>query len=161
MVISTLLLGACAKSAPPPSAPVPTTATSSTTAAQQSNATLEAYERIRALLADDKFDGVADTARTLEQAAKSEQGPHYAAIATSATKLAASADIDGARDAFGEVSKHVVALLASDPTLARDQHVFECPMVKGYNKWVQPTDDLQNPYMGKRMLACGRKSDSK
>jgi threonine/homoserine/homoserine lactone efflux protein len=34
-------------------------------------------------------------------------------------------------------------------------HVFECPMAKGYKRWVQPTDELENPYMGQEMLTCG------
>jgi Cu(I)/Ag(I) efflux system membrane fusion protein len=120
---------------------------------------LAAYERTRALLAADKLEGLADAARELETSAKAAgAGPHYGDIATSAAKLAIATDLDAARASFGDVSKHVVALLAGDPSLAQGQHVFECPMVKGYKKWVQPTQDLQNPYMGKRMLACGGKS---
>jgi Cu(I)/Ag(I) efflux system membrane fusion protein len=99
---------------------------------------------------------VPNAARDLESAARvSTSSPHFAAIADGATKLAAAADIKAARAAFGVVSQHVVALLASDKSLASGQHVFECPMVSGYNKWVQPTETLENPYMGKRMLTCG------
>jgi membrane fusion protein, copper/silver efflux system len=52
----------------------------------------------------------------------------------------------------------VVTLLATDKALAKGLRVFECPMVQGYRKWVQPSDEMANPYMGKKMLACGGES---
>jgi Cu(I)/Ag(I) efflux system membrane fusion protein len=118
-------------------------------------AVLAAYERARSLLAADTIDGLAIVARDIEAAAKSAG---YADIAQTAAHLAAQTSLEVARTKFGDLSRHLVALLAKDPSLARGQHVFECPMVTGYAKWIQPTEDLQNPYMGKRMLACGGES---
>ena len=123
--------------------------------ATPATATLAAYERVRALLAADEIKGVGDAARALETEATKAQ---YPAIATQAAKLAAVTEIEAARVAFGEVSREIITMLAKEPALAKGHHVFECPMTKGYRKWVQPTDDLANPYMGKKMLACGGES---
>ena len=145
-----------------PADPVPVTeqAPTSESVAPQARAVLAAYERVRAQLAADELKGAQDAARELDTSAQSAASSapsnlHFSAIAGAAAKLAASPDIKAARASFGEVSQHVVALLASDKSLAEGHHVFECPMVAGYNKWVQPSQDLQNPYMGKRMLTCG------
>ncbi len=122
-------------------------------------AVLAAYERARASLAADDLSGVPNAARELETSAKAAAtGPssdHYTAIAAAAPSLAAATDLKAARASFGEISQHLVALLAGDKALATGQHVFECPMAAGYKKWVQPSQDLENPYMGKRMLTCG------
>jgi hypothetical protein len=31
-------------------------------------------------------------------------------------------------------------------------------MAQGYQKWVQRTETIENPYMGQSMLACGSKA---
>lgn len=163
-----IITGACSKNtatttAPPVSDPIPMTEPTESRQPSAAGSILAAYERVRVLLAADEMQGVTDAAREIEAAAKtsaeaSATTPHFTAIASSAAKLAAASDLNGARDSFGEVSRHVIALVASDKALARGQFVFECPMVSGYKKWVQPSEDLQNPYMGKRMLACGGES---
>lgn len=162
MVLAMTLLGACSKSAPaettPIKDPVPMTEVSATPAATPAAATLADYERIRALLAADEMKGVPEAAQALAASAKKSS---YTAVAATATKLAALTEIEAARVAFGEVSREVVALLAKEPALAKGQHVFECPMAKGYRKWIQPTQDMANPYMGKKMLACGGESSWK
>ncbi|MDQ3340519.1 MAG: hypothetical protein M4D80_35625 [Myxococcota bacterium] len=162
LLISIVLLAvvACSKSAPtnttPIKDPVPMVEAEKPSATvTPATETLAAYERARALLAADEIKGLAESARTLEASATSAK---YTAIASSATKLAAAADLDAARTAFGDVSREVVTLLAGDKSLAKGQYVFECPMVKGYRKWVQPSDEMANPYMGKKMLACGGES---
>ncbi len=125
---------------------------------------LAAYERARALLAADQMTGVAEAGREMEATATaaatdaSVSAPHLKGIATGATTLASATELKAARQAFGEISRHVIALLAVDKTLAAGQHVFECPMAKGYKKWVQPTENLENPYMGAKMLTCGGES---
>lgn len=166
LVALAIITGACSKNtaattAPPVSDPVQMTERSESHEPSHTRSILAAYERARALLAADELNGVADAAREIEASSKigaHASTPHFAAIAESAAKLAAASDLKVARESFGEVSRHVIALLASDKALARGQHVFECPMVSGYKKWVQPSANLQNPYMGKRMLACGGES---
>jgi Cu(I)/Ag(I) efflux system membrane fusion protein len=92
--------------------------------------------------------GVADSA---PQAARG----HLASIAERAAKLGDGGDIEAARVAFGEVSKPVVALVDSVADARQRYHEFECPMAKGYNRWVQRDAKMANPYMGTAMLECG------
>ena len=130
-------------------------------------AALDSYESIRALLAGDSTEGLADKAKALSSQARAAAGAasgeakkHLEAIAGAADGLAdKGSDIAAARAAFGEVSRHVVGLLSAQPDLQKGRHVFECPMAEGYKKWVQTEAELKNPYMGKKMLECGSESD--
>lgn len=169
-----LALGSCKdkdQTKPADTSAPPATATASPPAnkdiAPPVRTALAEYESIRKLLAADETNGIADAANKLATAAteaeKSATGDakvQLGALARAAQALAAEkGDIDALRKAFGEVSKPLVALLASDPALRQGQHLFECPMAVGYKKWIQPSDKLENPYMGKKMLACGGPTD--
>jgi Cu(I)/Ag(I) efflux system membrane fusion protein len=153
---------------PPPTAPSsskpPAPAADPPGAVAAVDAVLAAYEPCRALLAADRTDGiaacakaVADAARAGEPAAGEGARPLLAALVEAASGLgtAPAADIEAVRLAFGEVSRPVVALLAAVPSAGARYHVFECPMAKGFQRWVQPTAKLENPYMGRAMLECG------
>lgn len=129
--------------------------------------TLSVYEDIRAKLAADDIAGAAEQADTLAKAATTAAADapealrgHLADTAKAAEALAGTPtdDADAVRKAFGEVSRPVVALIAADPSLQESAHVFECPMAQGYQKWVQHGETIENPYMGRKMLACGSKT---
>lgn len=168
-VVLVLVLVGCSKSSStqsttPITDPVPMReGTAAPATAPELTALLDAYEDVRAALAADDATALAPASMQLEAHAGTAvakgtpaTSPHLAQIQTHAKHLAGTAqDLEAARTAFGEVSRHVVALLVADKALAEGKHVFECPMVEGYRKWVQPTDRLENPYMGKRMLVCG------
>ena len=167
----TITAAACSKSpatATTPSATAPVTNTASSTSEtsiqtpEQATPMLAAYERVRGSLAADDAN-VTAAAREIEAAASAAAATpgaseHYKAIASGAAALATATELADARKAFGEISRHVVELLAADKMLAQGKFVFECPMAKGYRKWVQTSDALENPYMGKRMLHCGGES---
>lgn len=157
---------------PPPTAPVtlgdkqPTGKTMSAEVLLRSRAALSHYETLRAALAADDLKPVAGAAAQLAEVAKvaSEKASGSAkasleGIAKTSLELKNKSEIDAARLTFGEVSKHLVGLVAAEPELQRDRYVFECPMAKGYKKWVQTKTALENPYMGKKMLECGSKTD--
>ncbi len=122
---------------------------------------LAAYERARALLASDQTEGLAAVAADLRKAATTAavavpgHKAHLQAVATAAPALASSADLAAARKAFGEISRPLVALVQADAGLAKRLHIFNCSMADGYGDWVQPSASIENPYMGKKMLACG------
>jgi len=123
---------------------------------------LTAYNAIHDALAADKTDGVADAAGKIAaaatqagEAADDAHKAHYAELATAAGELAKAGDVEAARMAFGEVSKHLVMMMEMNPSLAAGQHMFECPMAKGYQRWIQPSTTLSNPYMGTKMATCG------
>lgn len=129
---------------------------------------LEQYEQIRAQLASDDVESAVAGAAKLESAAESAVGSapaatktHLEQVATASGEMAevAATDADAVRKAFGEVSKPMVELLSAAPELREGWHVFECPMAPGYKKWVQPTAELANPYMGTEMLTCGSEAD--
>lgn len=120
------------------------------------------YEACRKLLATDMTKGIKEHATKIAQA--SATGAHkneLAKLTEAANELAnlKGEDIAEARLLFGTLSEQWISYLKTQPALAEDFHVFECPMAKGYKKWVQPTDGLENPYMGSSMLHCGSKSD--
>ena len=123
--------------------------------------TLDAYESLRAKLAADDLAGAQPFAKALGEAAKTAAEhavtakPDFDAIVASAATMTAAKDIKEARAAFGDASKHVIALLVADPELRTGRFLFLCPMAKGYQKWVQTNAKLNNPYFGSEMLECG------
>ncbi len=128
----------------------------------------DSYDRIHASLAADALTGVAASAATLSKAASRASAAASGAAATeldalasAATELASATALPAARSAFGEVSRHLVAAVAARPELGAGRLVFACPMAKGYRKWVQKGDRIENPYMGTKMLGCGTPSDWK
>ena len=169
LATATVLAGGCAKEPDAPPAGNEQTANDTKSADPKATvaATLTAYEDIRAKLAADDIAGATAQADALANAATeaAADAPEALRGELSNTARAAEAlsktptdDPDAVRKAFGEVSRFVVALLATDSSLREGTHVFECPMAQGYQKWVQRTDATENPYMGKRMLACGSKA---
>ena len=167
--LSLSLLAACAPANSSPVAPAnsaPATETAEAPHVLEAQRALVAYEAVRAALASDSFADVGPAARTLGSAtgkardtAPESWHASLDALASAAPPLAEAADLDAARVAFGEVSRAVVTLLASDPGLASGRPVFTCPMAPGYPKWVQTTEAIDNPYMGRRMPTCGMASD--
>ncbi len=123
----------------------------------------QSYEKARALLAADQIEAVSGAADTLSTAALTAavKAPNLRGqlndIAQPAADLKkmSKSDADAVRKQFGEVSRGYIALLMAEPGLQKGLHVFECPMAQGYKQWVQPSDKLENPYMGKAMLECG------
>jgi Cu(I)/Ag(I) efflux system membrane fusion protein len=124
------------------------------------------YESLRADLADDnatRAPALAKKIRASSLAASQTATTTKAQLddvtkAATALKDIAATDVPAVRLAFGELSRAMIALFVADPTLQKGRHVFMCPMAKGFQKWVQPSDKLQNPYMGKKMLECGADS---
>ncbi|MBW3564498.1 MAG: efflux RND transporter periplasmic adaptor subunit [Acidobacteria bacterium] len=127
------------------------------------------YEKARALLAADRIGGVAlhadSIARALERAGQttpgsaSEVSQCLADGAIAANRLAAASTIDEARAQFAELSRFLMSLGASDRRLQEGWHVFACPMISGFNKWMQTAESTSNPYMGTAMESCGSESE--
>ncbi len=111
--------------------------------------TLEQYEMVRAGLAADEVAAAKNGATNLVTAVQEEFAGSKPMV-DAAEKLAASESIDDARAAFGVISAELSKLVQGQPGL----YVMNCPMVKN-GVWVQTTSKIENPYMGKKMLACG------
>lgn len=131
---------------------------------------LEVYEAARAELAADRLEGLPAAASRLAgtfelagRTGKEDLAADVAAVIqaaeTSAEVLAEAADLEAARAAFGEVSRALVLLAEVDSRLVEGWHVFACPMVETFAKWLQKEATMANPYMGTAMLQCGFESD--
>ena len=149
----------------------PSTASTAVDDAQRTaklESVLADYEAVRAALAADKLGDVPALATTLENSAKAAQ-PHasgsaaepIAAILRDIQPLKRPGEPDEVRRHFGDLSHSIVSILAADESLRATRFVFECPMAQGYQKWVQLSERVENPYMGSSMLRCGGPSDWK
>lgn len=125
---------------------------------------LDAYEVLRSELAADRqptAQNAAELAELLHQVngtvdGSSEAATALAAAVDAAEAVASATELSAARLQFGELSRALFELGSADSGWAEGWHVFTCPMVsKGYGKWLQPTDQLANPYFGSSMLQCG------
>jgi len=131
---------------------------------------LDAYEAARARLAEDRLEGVAPHARRMAQDlerarqaiaadAAGDAGRWLREAGAAARSLEEAADLDAARQAFGETSRFLVALAGADPRLAEGWRVFECTMTETFPKWMQRPETIENPYMGTDMPRCGTATD--
>jgi hypothetical protein len=167
---------ACSAEAAAPAAAAPSVATPSTgepsaaVPAGPRGVVLTRYESIRAALADDNGAAIAahlGPLRAAVAALSADKGAGAGDLqkgldglaAAAAPKEGAAVDLKAARLAFGELSRGLVALVAADAALQAGRFLFECPMARGYQRWVQTTPQMKNPYMGKRMLECGSAVD--
>jgi Xaa-Pro aminopeptidase len=126
---------------------------------------ITAYDKIRILLADDKLEGVPAAAKELKKYASkasakagSELGPDLVSLVNAAKELKSPKDLEAARKSFALASEALISLLTIEAELAKGRYLFECPMVKGYRKWLQTDATLANPYMGNHMKGCGTES---
>jgi len=175
VLVAVVAAMACGRSADPDIPVAPTAAEHpvqeySAEIAVALEAALTAYEDVREPLAQDRLEEAVSSASLLGsslrmvaevgQAPPGRLGALLDEAARAAESLAESADISAARKAFGEVSRLLIPVVAADSRLSGDRHVFACPMVKdGFNKWMQPSSDLENPFMGQAMPGCGDETD--
>lgn len=130
---------------------------------------LEAYEELRAELAADRLEGLPATAERLADAFRApleDRDELAEPVATAfeegaaaAESLAQAEDLEAARIAFGEVSRNLLTLTGQDGQGVEGWHVFACPMAQGFERWIQPMEEMANPYMGPSMLECGVEVD--
>ncbi len=142
--------------------------------AEDLRAVLAAYFALSDALAADalgpvpeRAESLAEAAETLAEAAGQEEKSDLAeaarqvAGAAGASNLRLASDLEQARRGFGQVSKALVGLLAEHGgpvLLGADLHAFECPMAGkyGFKLWLQDDPAMENPYMGQKMLTCGK-----
>jgi hypothetical protein len=127
------------------------------------------YEAIHESLAGDTIEGVAEHAAEIQEIAQgtaSSFSTDAAGVAAgnsqeclsllpeverSAKTLASATTLDGAREAFAELSRPLIRYreMVSDE---RPNVVF-CSMAK--KPWLQDSEEITNPYYGSKMLRCG------
>ena len=64
-----------------------------------------------------------------------------------------------ARKPYAALSQVLFGLAEVDHRLQKGWRPFFCPMAEGFPKWFQGHHEIENPYMGQQMLACGTASD--
>ena len=77
-----------------------------------------------------------------------------------ATALSEATDLDTARHAFGELSRLLLVLQNVDTRMLEGWDVYSCPMTSTFPKWMQPSDEIENPFMGQAMPSCGVETDT-
>lgn len=127
------------------------------------------YEELRDLLAADRLQGLEpggrELAGRLRAAADAVEADSGAAAnlldeaVRIAESLVAASDLETAREAFAELSRALIPVVGADPSLAEGWAVFECPMVEGFGRWMQPGETADNPFMGPEMATCATPSE--
>jgi len=122
------------------------------------------YEKVRLALAADELGKAKSAAAEIAKEASSQKGlvkEVASGLASAAQTLAKAKDFAAARLAFGNLSRSVIAHIHNSEKLKKGIQAYTCPMAKGYKKWIQADANMANPYMGKRMLKCGGKTELK
>jgi len=76
--------------------------------------------------------------------------------------IEASADIEETRTELSNISEGIYALVKAYHPNESDLYVQFCPMAKSGAgaTWISNTNEVINPYMGQRMLKCGRTQET-
>lgn len=129
---------------------------------------LQTYLGIKDLLAKDSFGGVEKAAELRKQAEaiaaaayKPTNNPaayreRVQALLNSA-KAFKPANLEEARVQFGQLSFDLIALVTQfPPPVGQMLYTMNCPMwKKSPGRWLQASPDIENPFMGQKMLQCG------
>ena len=127
------------------------------------------YEAIRQALLEDSMDGVADTAAKIEHRLDELEANFSVTAAgirpdgleelreilpelrAAAAEVGSADTLDDARESFGGLSKALVRYraLVADPAPV----VAFCSMAQ--KVWLQPDEEIGNPYYGQSMARCG------
>jgi Cu(I)/Ag(I) efflux system membrane fusion protein len=128
---------------------------------------VEAVERVRAELAQDKTQGIAENAGSIAEALKAaaqalpkERGDVNIALldaASGASALSKQGSLEELRQSFASFNRDFLPLVGIDPRLSQGFKVFECPMFE-HARWMQRGTTAANPYMGTKMPTCGNAS---
>jgi Cu(I)/Ag(I) efflux system membrane fusion protein len=144
--------------------------------AAQMRELLDAYFQVSATLAEDRIDevsiGLNRVAAEAEKLAQATAGADNIPFADDAgrfsnfaSELAANPvrDARDARTRFGRISRELTELLEAHggrTLFGKELYQFECGMAKvGYERWLWWSPEIHNPYMGQKMLDCGKKLD--
>ncbi len=126
-----------------------------------------ATEEIRVALSQDRTDTVPTLATRIQSDLEGLHGalvpgPVRDAISQTSTNASFVAESNSAatmRTTYAKLSEDLFRLAQADPRLQKGWRVFSCPMVESFPKWFQAPEQIENPYMGQKMLACGSSSD--
>lgn len=126
---------------------------------------LDEYDKVHKALTGDTVDGVAlagvamaEGAQRARAAVKDQTVAAWLVEVEARGRTLGEGDIEKVRLTYGELSKALIGVVSAVAGLREGRVVFECPMAKGYQKWIQREPNLRNPYFGASMLVCGDES---
>jgi protein SCO1/2 len=139
----------------PTPSPVKTTSEASAkTSGRRLSGILDPYLRIQQALRSDSLDGIAGHARTIAAEA-AKLGADAEAVQSAAGRFDGAVDLPSMRTAFAGLSDAIITLSREWRTGTGDRvEVAYCPMAGKY--WLQEGEEIQNPFYGRAMPACGR-----
>ena len=123
---------------------------SATTLSEKDRTILEKYEIIRAALAVDELRTAKRAATDLGKFLKPTPDAASTPYDTPVQDLATAPTLDKARAAFGTLSADVIPLVDG----VQGYYVMDSPVPTGA-EWVQTTEKVDNPYVGKPMRDVG------
>ena len=112
------------------------------------------YTSIQKALATDSMQGVAEAATALAKSMRASGSSYLGQTAASAEKLAEAKDLSTSRSEFSALSQALIQYLSVTGLAPASYREAYCPMANA--SWLQKGNEIQNPYMGKEMLRCGR-----
>jgi hypothetical protein len=120
---------------------------------------LKEYDTVREALSRDDGAAAQKAAKTAEAGLVGLRGDAATvkALQSAAGRVASTPDLKLSRMAFGEWSRGLITLVAAQPEAQRGVLCYQCTMTKTYQKWLQLSEPLANPYWGSQMLRCGSK----
>ncbi|MBW8682990.1 DUF3347 domain-containing protein [Chitinophaga rhizophila] len=135
------------------------TATISATAVQLKDDKLNAVYQQYAQLTTALTNGDAKAAQLAGNAIEAGAGAlkDGGALAQSAAKITATADIEAQREAYSTLSNELIGLVKQAGVAGGVLYVDYCPMAMedkgGY--WLSGVEEIRNPYFGESMMTCG------
>ena len=115
---------------------------------------LESYEGIQKALAGDSTTGISEGAAAIAKAIRDDTDKSFPlTIAEEADRLTEARDLHAARRAFKPLSASLIAWLEEHKVESSGYQEAYCPMAEA--NWLQKEAEINNPYLGKKMLNCG------
>ncbi len=119
------------------------------------NAVYQHYVHLTTALTNSDMGKAKVAANAIEAGAKEVSGAE--AIAASASKITATADLELQRKYYEDMSNAMISLLKKDGLSNGEVYVQYCPMAfndKGAS-WISSSKEIRNPYFGEKMMNCG------
>ncbi|TAF43028.1 MAG: DUF3347 domain-containing protein [Sphingobacteriales bacterium] len=141
-----------------------------TAQSQEINNLLTAYYDVKnALVADDgtlanekslEFVKILSNVKIDKMTAKEQKTwQEYAEkIKSDVEHIAETKDAGHQRDHFNDLSNNLFAVAKAFKINTKEVHQQYCPMKKAY--WLSESSDIKNPYYGKKMLTCGKVTET-
>lgn len=119
------------------------------------NAVYQHYIHLTTALTNSDAAEAKVAANAIEAGAKELKGGNK--LATTASQITASADLEVQRRMYSDLSNEMIALAKKSGLSEGELYVEYCPMAMN-NKgayWMSNSKEIRNPYFGEKMMTCG------